>query len=32
VAQVVFDKNEKGDVTGLILHQGGQDIPGIKIE
>ena len=32
VAQVEFNKNENGEVTGLILHQGGQDIPGKKIE
>ncbi|MBN1995961.1 DUF3471 domain-containing protein, partial [candidate division KSB1 bacterium] len=25
-AQVTFELDEKGAVTGLILHQGGQDI------
>jgi hypothetical protein len=24
--QVTFTKNEKGEVTGLVLHQGGRDI------
>jgi CubicO group peptidase (beta-lactamase class C family) len=31
-AQIEFVKNEKGDVKGLILHQGGQNIPGKKIK
>lgn len=29
-AQVEFVKNDKGEVTGLILHQGGHDTPGTK--
>jgi len=31
-AQITFIKNEKGKVTGLILHQRGRDIPAKKIE
>jgi D-alanyl-D-alanine-carboxypeptidase/D-alanyl-D-alanine-endopeptidase len=31
-ASVSFNKNEEGLVKGLILHQGGQDIPGTKVE
>ena len=30
-AQITFVKNDKGKVTGLILHQGGQDTPANKI-
>ena len=29
-AEVEFVKNDKGEVTGLVLHQGGQDIKGTK--
>jgi CubicO group peptidase (beta-lactamase class C family) len=29
-AQIEFIKNEKGEVTHLVLHQGGQDIKGLK--
>ena len=29
-AQVVFRKDATGRVTGLILHQGGASIPGLK--
>jgi hypothetical protein len=29
-AQIEFFKNEKGEVTHLMLHQGGQDIKGLK--
>jgi CubicO group peptidase (beta-lactamase class C family) len=29
-AQVEFFKNDKGQVTHLVLHQGGQDIKGVK--
>ncbi len=29
-AEVEFVKNEKGEVTGMILHQGGRDTPGKK--
>jgi hypothetical protein len=29
-AEVDFVKNDKGEVTGLVLHQGGQDIKGTK--
>jgi hypothetical protein len=29
-AQIEFLKNEKGEVTLLVLHQGGQDIQGLK--
>jgi CubicO group peptidase (beta-lactamase class C family) len=29
-AQIEFFKNEKGEVTHLVLHQGGQDIKGLK--
>lgn len=31
-AKVVFSKNEKGEVSTLTLHQGGQVMPGKKIE
>jgi tetratricopeptide (TPR) repeat protein len=31
-AQVTFVKNEQGQVTQLILHQGGQNIPAKKIK
>jgi hypothetical protein len=29
-AEVEFVKNDKGQVTHLILHQGGQDVKGTK--
>ena len=29
-AQIEFIKNDKGDVTSLVLHQGGQDTKGMK--
>jgi hypothetical protein len=29
-AEVEFFKNDKGDVTHLILHQGGHDVKGTK--
>jgi hypothetical protein len=29
-AQVEFFKNDKGEVTHLVLHQGGQDVTGTK--
>jgi len=29
-AEVEFIKNEKGDVTQLVLHQGGRDMKGVK--
>lgn len=32
VASVDFEKDDSGVVTGLTLHQGGQDMPGKKIE
>ncbi|PYP85698.1 MAG: serine hydrolase [Candidatus Angelobacter sp. Gp1-AA117] len=28
--QIEFVKNDKGEVTGLVLHQGGQEIKGVK--
>ncbi|UCC39725.1 MAG: serine hydrolase [Candidatus Aminicenantes bacterium] len=31
-AQVSFHKDDKGKVTKIVLHQGGQDMPGKKIE
>ena len=31
-ARVMFTKDEKGAVTGLIIHQGGRDVPGKKIK
>jgi D-alanyl-D-alanine-carboxypeptidase/D-alanyl-D-alanine-endopeptidase len=31
-AQITFVKDDKGQVTQLILHQGGQNIPGKKIK
>jgi CubicO group peptidase (beta-lactamase class C family) len=31
-AQITFVVDQSGTVTGLILHQGGQDIPGDKIK
>ena len=29
-AQISFERSEDGTVTGLVLHQNGQDIPGRK--
>ena len=29
-AQVEFFKNDKGEVTYLVLHQGGRDTKGVK--
>jgi CubicO group peptidase (beta-lactamase class C family) len=29
-AQLEFVKNEKGEVTNLVLHQGGRDVKGVK--
>ena len=29
-AQVEFVKNEKGEVTNLVLHQNGRDMKGVK--
>jgi CubicO group peptidase (beta-lactamase class C family) len=29
-AQVEFVKNDKGEVTNLVLHQGGRDVEGVK--
>ncbi len=31
-AKVTFTKDDKGQVTGLVIHQGGRDIPGKKIK
>lgn len=31
-AQITFTRNAAGKVTGLILHQGGSDLPGAKAE
>ena len=31
-AQVTFVKDKDGTVTGLVLHQGGRDTPGMKIK
>jgi CubicO group peptidase (beta-lactamase class C family) len=31
-AQITFVKDEGGRVTGLILHQGGRDVPGKKVK
>ena len=31
-AKVTFSKDDKGLVTGLIIHQGGRDMPGKKIK
>lgn len=30
-ASVTFNTNEKGEATGLVLHQGGRDMPGKKV-
>jgi CubicO group peptidase (beta-lactamase class C family) len=29
-AQIEFEKNEKGEVTNLVLHQNGRDVKGVK--
>lgn len=29
-AQVTFEKDASGKITRLVLHQGGQDVPGVK--
>ena len=29
-AQVEFVKNDKGDVTGMVLHQNGRDTKGVR--
>ena len=29
-AQVEFVKNEKGEVTHMVLHQNGRDVKGVK--
>lgn len=29
-AQMEFQSNDKGQVTGMILHQGGRDLKGAK--
>ncbi len=31
-AQISFNKNDKGEVTDMILHQNGKDHPAKKIE
>lgn len=31
-AKITFDTDAAGKVTGLVLHQGGRDIPGKKVE
>ncbi|MCD6065481.1 MAG: serine hydrolase [Bacteroidetes bacterium] len=31
-AQLDFEKNDKGEISGLILHQGGQNMPAKKIK
>lgn len=31
-AKVSFVKDDKGQVTGLVIHQGGRDVPGKKIK
>lgn len=30
-AQITFNKDDQGRVTGLTLHQGGQNIPGRRL-
>ena len=32
VAKMIFSKNKKGEVISLALHQGGQIMPGKKID
>jgi hypothetical protein len=29
-AEIEFVKDNKGQVTGLVLHQGGRDLKGVK--
>ena len=31
-AKVTFTRDDKGAVTGLVIHQGGRDTPGKKIK
>ncbi len=31
-AKVTFTRDDKGQVTGLVIHQGGRDVPGKKIK
>jgi hypothetical protein len=31
-ARVTFTKDDKGAVTGLVIHQNGRDVPGKKIK
>jgi len=31
-AQVTFNRDDKGTVTGLVIHQNGRDLPGKKIK
>ena len=31
-ARIVFNANETGEITSLILHQNGQELPGKKIK
>jgi len=31
-AKVTFNRDDKGSVTGLVIHQGGRDMPGKKIK
>jgi tetratricopeptide (TPR) repeat protein len=31
-AKVTFNRDEKGTVTGLVIHQGGRDTPGKKVK
>jgi hypothetical protein len=30
-ARVTFEKDASGKVTGMVLHQGGRDMPGKKV-
>ncbi len=32
VAELVFDKDSDGNITGLILYQGGREMPGKRID
>jgi hypothetical protein len=31
-AQITFQRDDTGKVTGLVLHQGGQNVPGRKVK
>ena len=31
-AQITFEENSQGQVTGLVLHQGGRNVPGNKVK